>query len=119
MGQDYVIKRSTSMDFQETTRKGVREKKLLTADECPDQNLILISIEKGAEVELHQIHCSETIFLLDGELEIIFADENVRLKSGDCCYFKPGSLHGMRCSDGPARFLAVFSPSKDFSRVEK
>ncbi|OGT31964.1 MAG: hypothetical protein A2W28_05200 [Gammaproteobacteria bacterium RBG_16_51_14] len=57
MGQDYVIKKSTTMDFQETRRTGVREKKLVSSDESLYQNMILIDMEKGAEVELHKIHC--------------------------------------------------------------
>ncbi|MDR0672046.1 MAG: XRE family transcriptional regulator [Oscillospiraceae bacterium] len=48
-------------------------------------------------------------FILEGVIELLFADKRVRLEPGDSVYFDPSHPHGQRAVGGRARFLTVIS----------
>jgi len=120
MAKDFIIRRSAEMVFTQTRRKGINEKKLLLPEESQYQNVVLVEAQQGAEVELHKIINSESIFVLKGSFEVLFSksSENTKLESGDICYFNPETLHGLRCIDGPGELLVIFSPEKNNSKFE-
>jgi len=80
-----------------------------------------MDVEHGAEVEIHQIATSESIFVLGGTFEIILSGSTQRIGAGDICYFPPKTFHGLRCADGPGQLLVIFAPPgyKDGNRSSK
>lgn len=115
MGKDFIVRRSGEMAFSETKRKNVFEKRLILPEESQYQNVVLVEAQQGAEIELHKINNSESIFVLRGTFEVIFPDssEDTKLEAGDICYFNPETLHGLRCIDGPGQILVIFSPKNN------
>lgn len=108
-----ITRRDVEVALQASKRPKVLEKRLLTKNDSTLQNIILIETELGAEVELHEIRTSESIYILSGTYELILPDKSENLKEGDLAFFPPKSLHGLRCVAGSGKFLAVFSPSAD------
>ena len=50
----------------------------------------------------------EFSFILEGEVEMKYADQTVLLKAGDSVYYDSNEVHGfVKKSDGPARAIAV------------
>jgi quercetin dioxygenase-like cupin family protein len=107
-----LIVKSASLKPSPTRRQGLQERRLLTFKNSPYQNLVLIEMEDGAEVELHRVETSESMFVLQGAFEVIFPNESQTLEAGDLCYFPPKTWHGLRCTGGPGQFLIVFAPSR-------
>jgi quercetin dioxygenase-like cupin family protein len=107
-----LIVRSTSLKPGPTRRRGLQERRLLTFKNSPYQNLVLIEMEEGAEVELHRVETSESLFVLQGAFEVIFPNGSQPLEVGDLCYFPPKTWHGLRCTRGAGQFLIVFAPSR-------
>lgn len=106
------ICRSSSIEAQPTRRERIRERRLLTQEESSYQNVVLIETEQDAEVELHEVGNSESLFVLDGQYEVISSDAAEPLHPGDLVYFPPQTSHGLRCVKGPGRFLAIFAPGR-------
>ena len=103
---------SSAMIAQPTRRKGISERRLLTCADSHQQNIVLIEIEQGAEVEVHEVSNSESLFILEGEYEVLSSDTTETLYPGDLVHFPPRTFHGLRCAEGPGRFLAIFAPAK-------
>ena len=82
------------------------------------QNIVLIESAQDAEVEVHEVGKSESLFILEGEYEVISSDEVELLNPGDLVYFAPQTSHGLRCVRGPGRFLAIFAPGRSDSTPE-
>jgi quercetin dioxygenase-like cupin family protein len=116
--QDFLIQRSTSMEATPTRRSGISERRLLVHEQSAFQNVVLVDTEQSAEVEFHQISNSESIFILEGQYEVIGPNSIVVLSKGDFCYFEPGSSHGLKCSQGPGRILVVFAPGAPITHSE-
>lgn len=75
------------------------------------QNVVLIDAEPGATVELHPVSNSESFFVLEGRLEIFGENFREQLGPGDFCHFSPDMTHGVKITEGPARFLVTFAPA--------
>lgn len=110
---DLFVTKSACKPWRPTRRVGIREKRLLTIEQSPHQNLVLVEMRPSAEVELHQIRYSESIFVIEGRYEVVTHKTTETLGPGDLCHFPPDSFHGLRCIQGPGRFLAVFAPALD------
>ena len=108
---DHIVTRSVLCPWRTTRRAGVREKGLLNAEQSPYQNLVLVQMDRGAEVEPHGIRNSESIFVMEGRFEFSTPQATESLGPGDLCHFPPGTNHGLRCLEGPGRFLAIFAPA--------
>jgi quercetin dioxygenase-like cupin family protein len=106
-----IIRSSSKIEPRQSRRHGISERRLLTFDDTKLQNIILIETEQGAEIELHEIVTSESIFILSGSYEVILDTGSQPLNSGDLAYFHPHSSHGLRCVHGPGSFLVIFAPS--------
>lgn len=107
---DLCITRNAAQAWRETRRPGIREKRLLGVEQSRNQNLVLVETDARAEVEQHEVRTSESIFVIEGHYEVVTQNTVERLGPGDCCHFPPGSSHGLRCLEGPGRFLAIFAP---------
>jgi quercetin dioxygenase-like cupin family protein len=107
-----VIRRSSEMSPQQTRRRGMMERRLLTPDDSRFQNLVLFDMEVGAEVEYHEVSNSESLFILEGVFEVVLDGTTKAISVGDACYFPQESSHGLRCIEGPGRFLAIFAPAR-------
>lgn len=112
------VHHGSNKKVQPTRRLGVREQRLLTQSESPYQNIVFLETDQGAEVELHKIDNSESLFILDGQFEVFSSDTSEMLKQGDLVYFSPQTSHGLRCVEGPGRFLAIFAPGTGESAPE-
>lgn len=106
-----ILKKSSVLTSQQSRRRGIKERRLLTPEDSPYQNVVLIDAEHGAEVEVHQIATSESLFVLRGTFEVVLPDSTQTIRAGDICYFPPKTSHGLRCADGPGQFLVIFAPS--------
>ena len=111
-GSRPVIARSSAMKPQATRRPGITERRLIGFEFSPHQNLVVVDLEAGAEVELHPVPNSESFFVLEGEVEIFGDDWTEVLLPGDCCYFQPGMSHGLRAGSTPSSLLVVFAPGR-------
>lgn len=106
-----IFRNANDMNWQPTKRDGIEEKRLITPEDSPYLNVILIKAKQGAEVELHQIHTSESIYVLEGTFEVILPDGNNKsLKPREICYFPPNTSHGLKCIKGPGQFIVIFAP---------
>lgn len=110
---DLFITKSAGKPWQPTRRAGVREKMLLPIERSPHQNVVLVEMHPSAEIELHQVRCSESIFVIEGRYEVVTHKNTETLGPGDLCHFPADSFHGLRCVQGPGRFLVVFAPALD------
>jgi quercetin dioxygenase-like cupin family protein len=107
-----ILRQSSTMERTETRRKGLFARRLITASDSRLQNVALMDAEVGATVEYHKIDISESFFILEGVFEVLLDQgETRRIGPGDLCYFYPDTSHGIRCVEGPGRFLIVFAPS--------
>ena len=61
----------------------------MTHEHSEHQNIVLIDIDQGAEVEVHEVANSESLYILKGEYEVIFSDRVELLNPGDLVYFAP------------------------------
>jgi hypothetical protein len=115
-----IIRNSKKVRPTPGSRAGITERWLLTPDDSEQQNILLVKTEEGSMIGYHEIGTSESIFVLEGEFEILFDDpgeENFQkamkqIGPGDLCYFEADSGQAIRCTQGPGRFLIVFAPSK-------
>ncbi len=105
-----VVAQSAALEPKPTRRAGIRERVLLSKEECPHQNLVLLDIDKGAVVEEHPFFTSESFFVLEGTIEITTPDACVLLGKGDLCHLPSGAIHGLRCVEGPGQILCIFAP---------
>ena len=105
------ISRGDCRAWQPSRRRGVRNMPIFGPKVSEHQNIVLASMDSGAEVEDHIVRNSESFYVLDGELEVFFEGEWHTLAKGDACYFPPNYSHGARCVNGPVQFLIVFAPS--------
>ena len=108
--QSWKIVHSSTEKLQSTRRLGVKEHRLLTQSDSSHQNIVFLEADQGAEVELHKIENSESLFILDGHFEVFSSETKELLKQGDLVYFPPQTSHGLRCIEGPGHFLAIFAP---------
>jgi quercetin dioxygenase-like cupin family protein len=107
---EMIVRRSLSLEATPARRSGFRERKLLTHADSGYQNVVLMDADIGATVEDHELAISESVFVLQGQLEVTSGERRETLGSGALCYFAPGSRHSMRCIEGPAQFLVLFAP---------
>jgi len=107
-----IFRKSSLLAQQPTRRAGIKERRLLSPEDSSYQNIVIINTDDGAEVELHQITTSESIFVLKGTFEVTLPDSSQTLEAGDFCYFPPKTSHGIQCVEGPGQFFVVFAPSK-------
>jgi quercetin dioxygenase-like cupin family protein len=99
--------------WQPTSRPGIRAKALLPQTSGASHNLILVEYEAGAVVEMHATHAPESIFVLDGQVQVKTPQGEIILGPDDAVHFDPGTEHGMQTLDGPARCLVMFTPIPD------
>ncbi len=105
-----IVRRIAEAELQPTRRAGIMERRLLVGGEHSMQNVVFIEAQLGAQVELHQVETGESIFVVEGELELILGSASERLGAGDLAFCELGSTHGMRVIRGPAKYLLVFAP---------
>lgn len=105
-----ILRKSSMLKPRQSRRRGIKECVLLASEDSPYQNIVLIDAGHGAEVEVHQIATSESIFVLRGTFEVVLPDSTQTISAGDICYFPPRTSHGLRCTDGPGQFLVIFAP---------
>ena len=74
-----VVRRSGELVPAPTKREGVRERRLLSREECGYQNMVLIDMDEGAEIELHPYPTSESFFVLGGKLELLLSGASTML----------------------------------------
>jgi quercetin dioxygenase-like cupin family protein len=111
--QEPLIRRFEIMEPEESHRPGMMVRKLLTGKESRHQNVVLMDIEEGAVVEVHEIKVSESFFILEGIFEVVLEEGGGRrLEPGDFCHFFPDTCHGLQCVQGPGRFLIIFAPAR-------
>lgn len=70
------------------------------------------TVAPGSATPLH-VHSTvdEVFMVLDGILDVVCSDQWTRIGPGSTVFVPRGSPHGWtNASDGPTRFLAVFSP---------
>ena len=63
-------------------------------------------------VEEHPVHNSESLFVVEGQIEVSGPGFREVLEPGDLCHFTPGMTHGMRVLSASARYLAIFAPAR-------
>ncbi len=107
----WIVRRAAEFGARASRRPGLRELRLLPAELCDHQNVILVEATAGAEVEEHRVATSESLYVLAGRFEATGGRQPVPLGPGDLVYFPPGASHGLRCVEGPGRFLAIFAPA--------
>jgi quercetin dioxygenase-like cupin family protein len=113
-----VLKKDKSVKWQNTQRKGIKERKLLSPNESTHQNIIVVQAGVGSMVEMHEITTSESIYVLSGYVEVISPDNSVQLlESGDFCHFHPNTMHGLRITKEPSFLLVVFAPPQNDKRT--
>jgi quercetin dioxygenase-like cupin family protein len=111
MNSDQLILRRGSRQTPKPTRRaGIKERRLLTERDSPYQNIAIMDVDHGAEVEIHRIVTSESIYVLGGKFEVILSDSRQKIGTGDICYFPPRTFHGLRCAEGPGQLLVIFAP---------
>jgi quercetin dioxygenase-like cupin family protein len=104
-----VIRKGNDLAAQATKRPGISERIFLSREECPHQNVAVIEIAEGAGVEVHPSPTSESFYVLEGVVEMLFPDGVQILETGDFCHLPTGVEHGLS-SRGPAKVLVVFAP---------
>jgi quercetin dioxygenase-like cupin family protein len=105
-----IVKRASEILPQSSRRAGIKERRLITQGDSSYQNIILVDAEQGAEVELHEIKTSESIFIMKGAFEFILPESSEITTEGDVYHFPPGTSHGLRCTKGPGQFLVIWAP---------
>ncbi len=110
---DAIVKHLSQLPPTPARRPGFTERRLLTGPDSPHQNVILVDAVEGAEVELHPVPNSESIFMVAGAAEVFDASTRQKLGPGDLAHFPPGASHGMKIVSGPARYLVIFAPARN------
>lgn len=105
-----IIKRESQGRYQSASRPGLSALPLITKAETDSQNLVLMQMAEGAEVELHKVKTHESLFVLEGRFTLVLPEGDQPLKQGDVAYFPDQSEHGLKCETGPGKFLLVFAP---------
>ncbi|MFH1092023.1 MAG: cupin domain-containing protein, partial [Pseudomonadota bacterium] len=68
----------------------------------------LVTLEPSTAEQLSTHEGQEFIYVLEGKMEVILAQERVVLAPGDSIYYDSNMPHMVRCVDGPStRILAV------------
>jgi quercetin dioxygenase-like cupin family protein len=93
-------------------RPGLAETILLGVEDCRTHNVVLVTVEAGSEVEVHEVSTHETLYVLSGAYELVLAEGNRNLGPGDLAYFEPGSAHGLACTSGPGQIVIIFAPPR-------
>lgn len=106
-----IIRRATGVPETPARRPGFRERRMLVRPDSALQNLILVTADLGAVVEEHPVGNSETLLVLEGEIEVSGPGYRDRLGPGDLAHFPPGMVHGMAVVAAPARYAVVFAPA--------
>ncbi len=110
---DAIVKQLGHVPPTPTRRAGFTERRLLTGADSPYQNVILVDAVAGAEVELHPVPNSESIFMVSGRAEVFDGSTRSVLGPNDFVHFPPGAAHGMKIVEGPARYLVIFAPARN------
>lgn len=107
-----VIRRG-SVEKLPSRRPGLVESRLLSQSQSQHQNIVEVVVDEGAVIEYHQVATSESIYVLEGDFELVLsanANYGDSLAVGDLVHFRPGSYHGLRCVRGPGKLLVIFAP---------
>jgi quercetin dioxygenase-like cupin family protein len=107
-----TFRRGADVTATPARRAGFRERRLLTAADSKHQNLIHVEADTGAEVELHPVPNSESLYVLEGIIDFTAPGFAERLGPGDLVHFQPGAAHGMKVVQGPAKYLVIFAPAR-------
>lgn len=86
-----------------------------------DATVGYVEIAPRAANPNHRHHtCSETLFVLEGEIDHLVGDETVHLRSGDVLVVPAGMVHGAsNMGDTPARMVVVYDTgSRDFEAIK-
>lgn len=75
-------------------------------------------IDPGAEVPEHDHPHEQVVNVLEGELSLTVAGEEMHLKPGDVVTIPGGVRHAARGLAAPCRVLDVFSPVRDAYRFD-
>ena len=105
-----VIKSAGGLEPKATKRSGVTERVLLSREECPHQNVAIIDLAEHAVVEIHPSPTSESFYVLEGTVAMVFPDGERILATGDFCHMPGGVQHGVRAEGGAARMMVIFAP---------
>lgn len=74
--------------------------------------LVKVHFKVGAVGQLHQHYHSQTTYIESGKFDVTIADETKSLKSGDCFYIPPHTMHGAICRE-EGILIDVFSPIRE------
>ncbi|MBL8766093.1 MAG: cupin domain-containing protein [Planctomycetes bacterium] len=107
-----IFRRGAGLTPVPARRPGFRERRILTREDSPHQNVIHVEADEGAEVEMHPVPNSESLYVLDGVIDFTAPGFAQRLGPGDLVHFQPGAQHGMKVVLGPARYLVIFAPGR-------
>jgi quercetin dioxygenase-like cupin family protein len=82
-------------------------------------SLVEVALSAGGGVPAH-VHAGddETIYVLEGTLDVRVGDDRLTLGAGGCAFAPRGTVHGFTNPDfGPARLLLISSPAIGSGRV--
>ncbi|MCU1491858.1 MAG: hypothetical protein JWM85_3263 [Acidimicrobiaceae bacterium] len=71
----------------------------------------LVDVEPGQRSKIHRHNRAETVlYFLDGNAEVVVADEVLAVRAGDRVRIGRGVFHGVRTPAQGCRFLSVQTP---------
>ncbi len=73
----------------------------------------VISIKQGVKKHLHREH-SETIYVIEGEAEMLLGDRTINIKKGDYIFIPKNTPHKVEVTSAiPLKVLSIQSPYFD------
>ena len=103
------IIKTEDYDFQPTKRKGIKATKLIGPGESGSQNVVVVDLGMDAIVEDHKIEQCESIYVLQGAVELEYDEQKEFLLTGDLVYFPSGTSHKLIPLRTPCRLMLIFS----------
>ncbi|MDP8239216.1 MAG: cupin domain-containing protein [Candidatus Hatepunaea meridiana] len=97
------------LKFSPTKREGVTAAKMIRSADSSSQNIVIVELDANASIEDRETSRSESIYILQGAVDVIYEGKKELLLSGDLVYFPAGSSHELIPRRSPCKLLLIFS----------
>lgn len=79
-----------------------------------DDKIMMVKVRfaEGGVGQMHEHYHSQVTYVVAGTFEMTIGEETKTLKTGDCFYIPPHTMHGCVCT-GEGMLIDVFSPHRE------
>ncbi|NQT34308.1 cupin domain-containing protein [bacterium] len=107
--EEIKIIKPDALDFKPTKRDGVIAARMIGPEDSATQNVVIVELAENAVVEEHETETAESIYVLQGMIDLKYDGNSELLIPGDLAYFPRGTSHELVPRRTPCRLMLIYS----------